>query len=53
VLPFSDEELKPVVQDVLDKASVWIRQDGGDVKLNRCKKMELYMCNFPRGLCRT
>jgi len=33
VLPFTDEELKPVVQDVLDKASVWIRQDGGDVKL--------------------
>jgi len=33
MLPFSDEELKPVVTDILDKASVWIKQDGGDVKL--------------------
>jgi Fe-S cluster biogenesis protein NfuA len=33
VLPFTDEELKPIVKELLDKASVWIKQDGGDVKL--------------------
>ncbi len=33
MLPFSDEELKPIVTDLLDKASVWIKKDGGDVKL--------------------
>jgi Fe-S cluster biogenesis protein NfuA len=33
VLPFSDEELRPIVTDILDKASVWIKKDGGDVKL--------------------
>jgi len=33
VLPFTDEELKPIVSDVIDKSRVWIRQDGGDVTL--------------------
>jgi len=33
VLPFTDEELKPIVTDLLEKASVWIKKDGGDVKL--------------------
>jgi len=33
VLPFTDEELKPIVTELLDKAAVWIKQDGGDVKL--------------------
>jgi len=33
VLPFTDEELKPIVTELLDKASVWIKKDGGDVKL--------------------
>jgi len=43
VLPFTDEELKPVVQDVLDKASVWIKQDGGDVKLIDVKNGTVYV----------
>jgi Fe-S cluster biogenesis protein NfuA len=33
MLPFTDEELKPIVRDILNKVAVWIRQDGGDVKL--------------------
>jgi len=33
VLPFTDEELRPIVTELLDKASVWIKKDGGDVKL--------------------
>jgi Fe-S cluster biogenesis protein NfuA len=33
VLPFTDEELKPIVTDVIEKSKVWIQQDGGDVKI--------------------
>ncbi len=33
MLPFSDEELKPIVTELLERAAVWIKQDGGDVKL--------------------
>jgi len=33
VIPFSDEELRPVVTNILEKARVWIQKDGGDVKL--------------------
>ena len=33
MLPFTDEELKPIVANMLDKAKVWIQKDGGDVKL--------------------
>ena len=33
MLPFTDEELKPIVIDLLEKSRVWIQQDGGDVKL--------------------
>ncbi len=33
MLPFTDEDLAPIVRDILDKASVWIKKDGGDVKL--------------------
>jgi len=33
VLPFSDDELRPIVSDMLDKARVWIQKDGGDVTL--------------------
>ena len=33
MLPFTDEELKPIVSDMLDKARVWIQKDGGDVTL--------------------
>jgi Fe-S cluster biogenesis protein NfuA len=33
VLPFTDEELKPIVTDVIEKSRVWIQQDGGDVTI--------------------
>jgi len=33
VLPFTDDELKPIVENMLDKAKIWIQQDGGDVTL--------------------
>ena len=33
MLPFTDDELKPIVTDMLEKARVWIQKDGGDVKL--------------------
>ncbi|MCH9739898.1 MAG: NifU family protein [Epsilonproteobacteria bacterium] len=33
MLPFSDDELRPIVSDVIEKARVWIKQDGGDVTL--------------------
>lgn len=33
MLPFTDEELKPIVENMLEKARVWIQKDGGDVKL--------------------
>jgi len=33
VLPFTDDELKPIVTDILEKARVWIQKDGGDVTL--------------------
>jgi Fe-S cluster biogenesis protein NfuA len=33
VLPFTDDELKPIVTDMLEKARVWIQKDGGDVTL--------------------
>ena len=33
MLPFSDDELRPIVSDMLDKARVWIQKDGGDVTL--------------------
>jgi len=33
VLPFTDDELRPIVIDMLEKAKVWIQKDGGDVTL--------------------
>ena len=33
MLPFTDDELKPIVKDMLEKARVWIQKDGGDVTL--------------------
>ncbi len=33
MLPFTDDELKPIVTDMLEKARVWIQKDGGDVTL--------------------
>ena len=33
MLPFTDEELKPIVEQTIAKSRVWIQQDGGDVKI--------------------
>ena len=33
MLPFTDDELRPIVIDMLEKAKVWIQKDGGDVTL--------------------
>jgi len=33
VLPFTDDELRPIVESILEKAKVWIQKDGGDVTL--------------------
>ena len=33
MLPFTDDELKPIVEQTIEKSRVWIQQDGGDVKI--------------------
>ena len=33
MIPFSDEELKPAVENVIDKVRPSIKLDGGDIKL--------------------
>jgi len=43
VLPFTDDELKPIVSDMLEKAKVWIQKDGGDVKLLDIKNGTVYV----------
>jgi len=43
VLPFTDEELKPIVENMLNKAKVWIQQDGGDVTLIDIKDGTVYV----------
>ncbi len=43
MLPFTDDELKPIVTDMLEKAKVWIQKDGGDVKLLDIKDGTVYV----------
>ena len=43
MLPFTDEELRPVVENMLEKAKVWIQQDGGDVTLIDIKDGTVYV----------
>ncbi len=43
MLPFTDDELKPIVTDMLEKAKVWIQKDGGDVKLLDIKNGTVYV----------
>jgi len=33
VLPFTDDELNPIVSNMIEKARIWIQKDGGDIKL--------------------
>jgi len=43
VLPFTDDELKPIVTNMIDKARVWIQKDGGDIKLLTIKNGKVYV----------
>jgi len=43
VLPFTDEELRPIVTSMLDKARVWIKKDGGDVSLLDIKNGNVFV----------
>ncbi len=43
MLPFTDDELKPIVTDMLEKARVWIKKDGGDVTLLDVKNGTVYV----------
>jgi len=43
VLPFTDDELRPIVENMLEKAKVWIQQDGGDVTLIDIKDGTVYV----------
>lgn len=43
MLPFTDEELRPIVTSLLDKARVWIQKDGGDVSLIDIKNGNVFV----------
>ena len=43
MLPFTDDELKPIVSDMIEKARVWIKKDGGDVTLLDIKNGNVYV----------
>ena len=43
MLPFTDEELRPIVTDMLEKARVWIQKDGGDVTLLNIEEGKVFV----------
>ena len=43
MLPFTDDELRPIVISMLDKAKIWIQQDGGDVTLIDIQEGTVYV----------
>ena len=43
MLPFTDNELRPIVESLLEKSKVWIQQDGGDVTLVDIKNGTVYV----------
>jgi len=43
VLPFTDEELEPIVSNMLEKARIWIQKDGGDVQLLTIKEGKVFV----------
>lgn len=43
MLPFTDDELRPIVVSMLDKAKIWIQKDGGDVTLIDIKEGTVYV----------
>jgi Fe-S cluster biogenesis protein NfuA len=48
MIPFSDEELRPVVEKSLEKVKPMLELDGGGMKLLDIKGVK-YLCNF-KGL---
>ena len=43
MIPFSDEELKPAVENVIEKVRPSIKLDGGDIKLIGIKDGKVYV----------
>lgn len=43
MLPFTDDELNPIVSSMIDKARVWIQKDGGDIKLLDIKDGKVFV----------
>ena len=43
MIPFTDEELQPVVQDVIEKVRPSIKLDGGDIELIAIKNGIIYV----------
>jgi len=43
VLPFTDDELQPIVSNMIEKARVWIKKDGGDITLLDIKNGQVYV----------
>lgn len=43
MLPFTDDELKPIVSDMIEKARVWIQKDNGDIKLLAIKNGKVFV----------
>jgi len=43
LIPFTDEELQPVVQDVIEKVRPSIKLDGGDIELIAIKNGIIYV----------
>ncbi len=43
MLPFTDDELKPIVSNMIEKARIWIKKDGGDITLLNIKNGNVYV----------
>jgi Fe-S cluster biogenesis protein NfuA len=43
LIPFTDEELEPAVQSVIEKVRPSIKLDGGDIKLIAIEKGKVYV----------
>ena len=43
MLPFTDDELQPIVSSMIEKSRVWIKKDGGDITLLDIKNGKVYV----------
>ena len=43
MIPFTDEELKPAVENVIEKVRPSIKLDGGDIRLINIKNGKIYV----------